>query len=104
VVTLAVLPNDAERIALAATEGKISLALRNPLDVAPTQTPGIRLTALMQGQTASPEAVPAVNKPRAVARRPAPVVAAPQPAPPPVPSVYTVETFRAAKRGEEVVR
>ena len=33
VVTLAVTPEDAERIALAASEGKISLALRNPLDV-----------------------------------------------------------------------
>jgi pilus assembly protein CpaB len=107
VVTLAVLPNDAERIALASSEGRISLALRNPLDVAPTETPGIKVTALMKGQTASPEAVPAVSKPRPAApRRPARVAAAPPPAPAPAPTpaIYTVETIRAAKRGEEVVR
>ena len=49
VVTLAVLPLDGERIALASNEGKLSLALRNPLDVDPTQTPGIKLPALMRG-------------------------------------------------------
>ena len=32
VVTLLVTPTDAERIALASTEGSIMLALRNPLD------------------------------------------------------------------------
>jgi len=101
VVTLAVTPNDGERIALAASEGRITLALRNPLDVAPTDTPGIKVTRLMKGQTA--EMTPEPGKPRAVPVRRA-VVAAPPPAPAPAPSVYTVETFRAAKRGEEVVR
>jgi pilus assembly protein CpaB len=103
VVTLAVTPEDAERIALASSEGRITLALRNPLDVAPTETPGIKVTRLMKGQSAPPEAVPAVNKPRPV-RRAAPVAAAPAPAPAPAPAIYTVETIRAAKRGEEVVR
>jgi pilus assembly protein CpaB len=99
VVTLAVSPNDAERIALASSEGRISLALRNPLDVEPTDTPGIKVTRLMKGT--APEAAPEV-KPRIVAaRRP---VVAPAPAPAPVHSIYTVETIRAAKRGEEVVR
>ena len=32
VVTLLVTPEDAERIALAAAEGRITLTLRNPLD------------------------------------------------------------------------
>jgi pilus assembly protein CpaB len=101
VVTLAVMPTDAERIALASSEGRITLALRNPLDVAPTETPGIKVTRLMKGQTA--ETTPEPVKPRVVqARRPV-VVAAP-PAPAPAPSIYTVETIRAAKRGEEVVR
>jgi pilus assembly protein CpaB len=98
VVTLAVLPMDAERIALASTEGKISLALRNPLDVVPTETRGIKVTALMNGT--GPEPVLDVKKERMVpARRPAvaPQTVAPSP-------VYTVETFRAAKRSEEVVR
>ena len=101
VVTLAVTPSDAERIALAASEGKISLALRNPLDVEPTQTAGVGVTALMRGGETPPPA-PTSAAPR-VARTP---VRAPQPAPalPPAPTVYTVETFRAAKRGSEVVR
>ena len=38
VVTLLVTPTDAERIALASTEGSIMLTLRNPLDAAPTET------------------------------------------------------------------
>ena len=102
VVTLAVTPNDAERIALASSEGRITLALRNPLDVAPTDTPGIKVTRLMKGQTA--ETVEPV-KPRVVQpRRQIVAAVAPAPAPAPVHSIYTVETIRAAKRGEEVVR
>ena len=40
VVTLMLSPTDAERIALAASDGQIMLALRNPLDTASTQTSG----------------------------------------------------------------
>jgi pilus assembly protein CpaB len=99
VVTLAVLPADGERIALAAAEGKISLALRNPLDVEPTATSGIKLAALMRGT--GPEPVLDVKKERMVpSKRVAPAVV---PAAI-VPSVYKVEMIRAAKRGEEVVR
>jgi pilus assembly protein CpaB len=101
VVTLAVLPNDAERIALASSEGKISLALRNPLDVAPTETAGIRVTALMRGST--PEPLPEVIKPRPVPARRVETVVPPPPPLPPTPAPYTVQTIRAAKRGEEVV-
>ena len=42
VVTLLVFPEQAERLALASTEGKIQLALRNPLDQGAPETPGIR--------------------------------------------------------------
>jgi pilus assembly protein CpaB len=94
VVTLAVLPEDAERISLAQNEGKITLALRNPLDVSPTETKGVRLASLMTGK--SPE--PVIDRTR---NR---VVAKVAPAAPPPPSVYTVETIRAAKRGSEVVK
>jgi Flp pilus assembly protein CpaB len=90
VVTLMVLPVDAERIALAQNEGRITLVLRNPLDVAPTDTPGIRLAALL-----SP---PVVRRAAAPAPPPAPAPA-PQPA-----AVYRVETIRAAERNEEVIR
>ena len=40
VVTLLVYPEQAERLALASTEGKIQLALRNPLDQGAPATPG----------------------------------------------------------------
>ena len=103
VVTLAVLPQDAERIALAASEGKISLALRNPLDTAPTETTGIQVTALMKGQAAIPVIDPVKRRVVAVQKRAPVTVQLPPVAPPPAPPVYRVETIRAAKRGEEVV-
>ena len=56
VVTLLVSPQDGERIALAASEGQLMLALRNPLDTTPTQTTGVR-TAGLFGQPA-PAAAP----------------------------------------------
>ena len=42
VVTLMVNPDEAERLTLASTEGKIQLALRNPLDKTAPATAGIR--------------------------------------------------------------
>lgn len=101
VVTLAVSPSDAERVALASSEGKISLALRNPLDVSPTETTGVQVGALRNGANPVPRSAPPKAQP-ATARRPMAFV--PPPPPAPTPSVYTVETIRAAKRGEEVVR
>jgi pilus assembly protein CpaB len=96
VVTLAVLPEDGERIALAQNEGKITLALRNPLDVDPTDTKGVRLASLMRGN--NPEPVIDRAKNRVVAK------VARTPPPPPPPPTYTVETIRAAKRTAEVVK
>jgi pilus assembly protein CpaB len=97
VVTLAVTPPDAERIALAATEGKIVLALRNPLDTKPVETTGIKMAALMSGAAPAPAPAPRVKTER---RRPAPApVVAPAP-----PRIYTVEAIRASKRSEETVR
>jgi pilus assembly protein CpaB len=95
VVTLLVTPQDAERISLAASEGQIMLTLRNPLDVAPTTTNGVRMANLL----AEP-AAPVVPK-RIEGRRV--VVQAPPPAPAAAP-IYTVEAIRAAKRSEESVR
>ncbi len=54
VVTLMVNPSDAERIALAATEGQILLTLRNPLDQEPTRTSGITRSVLMDDGVVSP--------------------------------------------------
>lgn len=95
VVTLLVTPEDAERLALAQAEGRITLTLRNPLDTLPTQTSGIRMAGLMG--TAPP--VEPAPRPAAVPRRaPAPV------GPPPEVKPYTVEAIRGAKRSQEQVR
>jgi pilus assembly protein CpaB len=97
VVTLLVTPEDAQRVALAAAEGSITLILRNPLDNAPTESAGIRAGGLMGHPTPPPVAVP----------RPAPrpsVAAAPVVPPPPPPPPYTVEAIRGAKRTTEPVK
>jgi len=96
VVTLLVKPEDAERIALAQSEGQIMLALRNPLDVAPSETRGVRTAGLL-GAPSPPDVKPAARR-----ATPSTVTAAALPAPPP--RLYTVEAIRAAKRTEEVVR
>ena len=99
VVTLLVTPEDAERISLAANEGQIMLALRNPLDVAPTTTSGVRMANLL-GTPAPP---PVATK-RVEGRRVAKAPPTPAPAPAPAPKIYTVEAIRAAKRTEESVK
>jgi pilus assembly protein CpaB len=99
VVTLAVLPADGERIALASNEGQLSLVLRNPLDVDPAATAGIKLAALMKGT--GPEPVLDVPKRRMVpSKKPLVAETAPQAS---APQVYKVEAIRAAKRTEEAV-
>ena len=98
VVTLAVLPADGERIALAAAEGSLSLVLRNPLDVDPADTAGIKLAALMKGT--GPEAILDAPKRKMVPAKKPVVVAPPAPQ---APQIYKVEAIRAAKRTEEAV-
>jgi pilus assembly protein CpaB len=98
VVTVLVSPEDAERISLAGSVGRVTLTLRNPLDVEPTKTNGIRVASLLGAPAAPPVAPRTAVRPRPTAERP---VAA---APAPVPQIYTVETIRAAKRTAEVVR
>jgi pilus assembly protein CpaB len=93
VVTLLVNPDEAERLTLASTEGKIQLALRNPLDKTAPQTFGIRPAALM-GTGAPMRRVASTS----VSRQPQ-AAAAPQ-APAPAP---TVEIIRGDKRAQEVV-
>ncbi len=99
VVTLLVTPSDAERIALAASEGEVMLTLRNPMDRKPTETTGIRTAALLGQAPAKPPVVRVDRPRRAVAEPVAAVVAVA-----PVSKIYSVEAIRAAKRSEEVVR
>ena len=98
VVTLLVTPTDAERIALAANQGSIMLTLRNPLDRTPTTTPGVRTAALLGAPAPAPVVKASSTGRRVVVQAPPPPVPS-APAPRPV-----VETFRAGKRAEEVIR
>ena len=97
VVTLLVNPEQAERLALASTEGKIQLALRNPLDQGAPETPGIKTASLVGNVRVAPA-------PRSVSSRPVrasgPTTMS-APAPPPMP---TVEVIRGDKRATEVIR
>jgi pilus assembly protein CpaB len=96
VVTLLVFPEQAERLALASTEGKIQLALRNPLDQGAPVTPGIKTSGLM-GTVAAPVRQSAgASRPRA-----AQPVTQSVPAPAALP---TVEMIRGDKRAQEVIR
>jgi pilus assembly protein CpaB len=96
VVTLLVFPEQSERLALASTEGKIQLALRNPLDQGAPETPGIKTAGLMGRVTAPQLKAASTGKPRP-AMPVTQVVAGPAPLP-------TVEMIRGDKRANEVIR
>ncbi len=82
VITLLVSPEDAGRLAMASTEGKIQLALRNTVDTKKVGPPSVLEATLFSG------AAPASPK------RPGPVkVAAPAPASP-----YVIEVITGNKR------
>ncbi len=90
VITLLVTPQQSERLALASTEGKIQLALRNPLDEGRPETTGVRKARLLAGQAPPP--------------RPAPKVAPVPPPPPAPPPAPTVEVIRGDTREQVIVR
>jgi pilus assembly protein CpaB len=52
VITLEVTPEEGEKLALAASEGKLQLALRNYSDTDSSQTKGTTVTALLAAQSA----------------------------------------------------
>ncbi len=96
VVTLLVFPDQAERLALASTEGKIQLALRNPLDTSAPETPGIKPATLM-GLVKAPAPV---RQPSTKSNVPVPVTTTP----PATALVPTVEVIRGDKRTAEVIK
>ena len=100
VVTLLVYPEQSERLALASTEGKIQLALRNPMDQSSPETPGVR-PAVLLGLT-RPTAPKAAAK-SGSSTKPVPGTPVTQgaPAAPPLP---TVEMIRGDKRTSEVIK
>ncbi len=86
VVTLLVTPKDAGTLAMASTEGKIQLALRNTID-GQTPAPVPVLQATVFGSGAPPPVAPTTTGRRVVAQKP---IAAPAP--------YTVEIIIGGKR------
>lgn len=86
-ITLAVSPDDAEKLALAMAQGRIQLALRNPMDTGQSEVAAVGMGSFY----------PAQQKPPTVAHvrpKPAPVVHATAP----VPSSYPVEVIKGDKR------
>jgi pilus assembly protein CpaB len=61
-VTLQVTPEQAEKLALAATEGKLQLVMRNSIDQGDTQTPGVNKRGLLSGEHAMPAPEPGSMK------------------------------------------
>lgn len=86
VITLLVSPDDAQKLTLASTQGKIQLALRNPLDTRQQDLAPVKTDALYRNVSA---AAPATPRPKS--KRTA--VAAPTPPP----AAYTVEIYKGKK-------
>ena len=109
-VTLQVTPEQAEKLALASTEGKLQLVMRNQIDQGDEQTPGVNKRNLLGGESAQPVPEPGSLKSeqpktdaKPVRRSAAPAskatVAAPAPQPTPRASVEMIEG--AKKRSVE---
>ncbi len=104
-VTLQVTPEQAEKLVLAANEGKLQLVMRNYTDQEDTQTKGANKSTLLSGDSYVPQPPPPSEKndePKPVVRRP-PVrrtsvaITAEKPAPPP-PARKSVEFIEGNKR------
>lgn len=91
-VTLQVTPAQAEKLALAATEGKLQLVMRSQIDQGNEETPGVNKRNLLGGDTAKPVPEPGALKSeqtktesrpvrRASVSKPAATAPAPQPTP-----------------------
>jgi len=95
VITLLVSPDDAQKLTLATTQGKIQLALRNPLDTKQQQLNSVSTNSLYKGVPAPAPA--AATQPKSTAKHVVKVPAAPPP------KIYSVEVIKGTKR-EEVTK
>jgi len=82
-VTLAVSPQDAERLTLASQEGRVKLILRNPADTDQQNTPAVTRTTLYGGRT--------WPKARHI-----------PPASPPAPQYYEIQVFHGTQPADSV--
>jgi pilus assembly protein CpaB len=89
VITLLVSPDDAQKLTLASTQGKIQLSLRNPVDTKQESLDGTKANGLYK---AGPS-VALTPKPKVVQRAAV--------APPPPPSAYSVQVIKGGKSEEE---
>ncbi len=103
-VTLLVLPEQAEKLALAASEGKLQLVMRNSIDQGDEQTTGMDKRRLLSGERAIPAPEPgSLKSEQPTAPKPAPRVrrepkaVAEASAPPPAPRLM-VEMIEGAKK------
>jgi pilus assembly protein CpaB len=105
-VTLQVTPEQAEKLALASTEGKLQLVMRNSTDQGDEKTNGVNKRGLLTGEHAAPAPEPGSLKseqPKPVAK-PVPQrsrvqsEAKPATAPSPQPPRASVEMIEGAKR------
>src|SRR3989441_7750616 len=71
-VTLQVTPEQAEKLALAASEGKLQLVMRNSIDQGDEKTPGINKRGLLGGDRAVPAPEPGSLKSERPEPKPAP--------------------------------
>jgi pilus assembly protein CpaB len=99
-VTLQVTPEQAEKLALASSEGKLQLVMRNSVDQGDEVTPGANKSSLLSGERAAPVPEPGLAKKaapapvRRVRRAPTVVNTAMRvdtPPPPPRPSIEVIE-------------
>jgi pilus assembly protein CpaB len=101
-VTIAVTPEDAEKLALASNDGKIQLVLRNFSDNKKIETPGSDKGGLLGSLRPAPP--PSAGKTKGTARKQVPAPAAAQSSHTPVQvakSYDVVEVIRGGKRSEE---
>jgi len=103
-VTLQVTPDQAERLVLAANEGKLQLVMRNYSDQEDTQTKGANKTTLLSGESYVPQPAPPSEKSESkpVVKHIAPVKRAivAEKAPAPLPPRNSIELIEGPKRRE----
>ena len=87
VITLALSPDDAQKLALVSQEGRIQLSLRNPMDTQPGGVGATRTSSLYPGATVASEPKPKVHKVAVKVTKSAP-------------TPYAVEMIRGSKREE----
>ena len=103
-VTLLVLPEQAEKLALASSEGKLQLVMRNSIDQGDEQTKGINKRVLLGGERAIPAPEPGALKSEQIKTTPRPLPRQPRAEPKPAaenapaPPKASVEMIEGAKK------